>query len=223
MKKLAGIPVEPDYCGPVERFSRLTIVTHWMSALSFVLVLAAIWGREWIEEYALRVNLLGMHRQLGLVMLVLFVVRIVARKIYPKKPSGKPLSALQKMAVMLCHSALYTFLVAIPTLGWMLTNSHGTVVRFLGVIDLPSLVARNGDLEDTLVFFHEYCAYLMVGMVLVHMCAALWHHFVRKDHVLAAMVPFIGKTAPAPQTPSAPDRTVSDMPTFATETGNAPL
>ena len=188
---------------PVAHYARLTIVAHWMSALSFALVLGAIWAREWIEEYAMRVNLLGMHRQLGMVLLILWVVRITARKIYPKKPSGKPLSDLQKVAVFMCHSALYALLLAMPVLGWMLSNAHGAEVRMFGMFNLPHLVGRDSDLEDTLMTAHEYCAYLMVAMVTMHISAALWHHFVRRDHILAAMLPFIGAKTECKQTLSA--------------------
>jgi cytochrome b561 len=36
---------------------------------------------------------------------------------------------------------------------------------------------------------HELVAYLLVALVALHALAALFHHFVRRDNVLNAMLP----------------------------------
>jgi cytochrome b561 len=186
----------PTRSEPVQRFSRLQIAAHWMSALAMLILFAAMWAREYIEEYALRVNLFELHRQMGLAILTLFAVRLLAKKFCPKKkPSGPQMGKLEHFAAACSHLALYIMLFAMPVIGWIITNAHGHEVRFLRMFTLPALVGRNEDLEDTLQLVHEYGAYALMGLIGLHFAAGLFHHFVKKDHVLASMIPLIGETA----------------------------
>ncbi len=181
---------------PVQRYSRLTIATHWMSALAMAILFGCIWSREYIEEYALRVNLFEMHRQMGLAIFVLFFVRVAAKKFLPKKkPSGPQMGKLEHLAATCSHIALYIVLFVMPVVGWLITNAQGHAVHFMGSFTLPQLVGKDEDIEDVLLMVHEYGADLLVGMIGLHFAAALFHHFVKKDHVLASMVPLIGETA----------------------------
>ncbi len=181
---------------PVQRFSRLTIATHWMSALAMAILFACIWSREYIEEYALRVNLFELHRQMGLAILILFFVRLAAKKLCPKKkPSGPQMGKLEYLAGTCSHIALYIVLFVMPVVGWLITNAQGHAVHFMGSFTLPQLVGKDEDMEDVLLVVHEFGAYLLVGMIGLHFAAALFHHFVKKDHVLASMLPLIGETA----------------------------
>jgi len=184
---------------PVQRFSRLQITTHWMSALAMSILFGCMWAREYIEEYAQRVSLFEMHRQMGLVIFVLFFVRIAARFLCAKKkPSGPQMGRLEHLAATCSHIALYIVLFAMPLIGWLITNAQGHTVHFMGSFSLPSLVGKDEDIEDVLLTLHEYGANLLTLMIGLHFAAALFHHFVKKDHVLASMVPLIGESAVNP-------------------------
>lgn len=181
---------------PIQRFSRLQIATHWMSALAMFILFGCMWAREYIDEYARRVNLFEMHRQMGLAILTLFVVRLLAKKICPKKkPSGPQMGKWEHIAAACSHLALYVLLFAMPMVGWLITNAQGHDVHFMQTFTLPRLVGANEDLEDVLLVLHEYGANFLLGLIGLHFAAGLFHHFVKKDHVLAAMVPLIGETA----------------------------
>jgi hypothetical protein len=58
-----------------------------------------------------------------------------------------------------------------------------------GAVPMPSLVAPDPDVADALVDFHAWGAWALFALVGAHAGAALWHHFVRRDGVLAAMLP----------------------------------
>ena len=180
----------------VQRFSRLQIAAHWMSALAMLILFGAMWAREFIEEYVLRVNLFELHRQMGLAILILFVVRLMAKKFCPKKkPSGPQMSKLEHFAAACSHVALYLMLFVMPVIGWIITNAHGQQVHFLRMFTLPSVVGKDEELEDMLQLVHEYGAYVLMALIGVHIAAGLFHHFVKKDHVLASMIPQIGERA----------------------------
>ena len=161
-----------------------------------VILFVCIWSREYIEEYALRVNLFEMHRQMGLAIFVLFFVRLAARKFCPKKkPSGPQMGKLEHLAGTCSHIALYIVLFVMPVVGWLITNAQGHAVHFMGTFTLPQLVGKDEGIEDFLLVVHEYGANLLVGMIGLHFAAAMFHHVVKRDHVLASMIPLIGETA----------------------------
>ncbi|OYU92983.1 MAG: hypothetical protein CFE45_21600, partial [Burkholderiales bacterium PBB5] len=87
------------------------------------------------------------------------------------------------------HGALYGLLVAMPLLGWALCSAHATHLRLLGLLPLPDLVKPDPDLADRLSDWHAWGAWAMLALVVGHVAAALWHHWVKRDDVLASMLP----------------------------------
>jgi cytochrome b561 len=94
-----------------------------------------------------------------------------------------------RLAAKAGHAFLYLFLLALPLTGWLLTNAQGKAASFFGLFNLPMLVAKNRDLVDQLGDIHETGAWVFIALVGLHVGAALWHHFWRKDQVLRSMLP----------------------------------
>jgi cytochrome b561 len=63
-------------------------------------------------------------------------------------------------------------------------------VTLFGWFQFPALVAENKGLHETLEGVHEALFYAMLVVAVVHILAALYHHFVLKDGVLRRMLPF---------------------------------
>jgi cytochrome b561 len=61
----------------------------------------------------------------------------------------------------------------------------------MGLVPLPNLVPKDKALGDALRIVHVTLNSLLVGVLLVHVAAALRHHFVDRDTVLARMLPFV--------------------------------
>ncbi len=174
-----------------ERMSLLTIWSHWISVLTIIFALSAIWVRELMTEETVRASILGLHRQLGLIVLIFWSVRLIARRIHPKKHSGEPLTPILKLAAIGSHVFLYGLLLAMPLLGWAMTNAQGHTVQLFNLLPLPGLVAVDPDLADSLDDYHKWASWALMGMVVMHFLAAMWHHLVRRDHIFAAMMPLV--------------------------------
>ena len=180
----------------LRRKPALTIGAHWLSALAIVLAFTAVWLRELVEGDALRALILGLHRQLGLLVLLLWAVRLLLRWTHPARASGQPLPPLLHWAAAASHAVLYLVLLAMPVLGWAATNAQGHAVLWLNAVPLPTLVATDPDVADTLQEWHGWGGWTLGALVLSHLVAALWHHVVRRDHVLATMLPLVQPRAP---------------------------
>jgi cytochrome b561 len=170
---------------------RWTIALHWGSAALLLVAVAAILVHQRVEDTALRSVLMTLHRQAGLGVLLVLGWRLAlrARVGLADHSGGMPLA--MHLAAQAAHLALYAVLLAVPLLGWASCSAHGVPLRLFGVLPLPALVGDDPDLADTLSDWHLWAAWTMLGLVLAHVSAALWHHLVRRDGVLAAMLPLL--------------------------------
>ena len=89
-------------------------------------------------------------------------------------------------------------LFAIPLAGWATVSASPlNLPTFLfGVVPWPHLPFFDGAadrkaLAESLANVHEFLAFTMVGLLFLHIGAALKHHLIDRDDVLARMTPFI--------------------------------
>jgi polyisoprenoid-binding protein YceI len=104
--------------------------------------------------------------------------------------------AWQRMAAEATHVLLYLLMFAVPLSGWLMSSAKGFQTVWFGVLPLPDLLDKNKELGDLLKEVHEALNFGMAGLVLAHAGAALKHHFIDRDDVLARMLPFLAKTDP---------------------------
>jgi cytochrome b561 len=164
---------------------RKLVLVHWLTVLCLLGAATAILMRDEVSARAARQWLLEIHRHFGLFVLALFFVRLVVRARIGALPSPDT-SIIARIAAALVHTALYVLLLVQPLLGWALSNAEGKPVHLFG-LTLPALVAADEDRADTLQTWHANVAWLLLALIVLHILAALWHHFVRRDGLLRAM------------------------------------
>lgn len=167
----------------------LIVAVHWGSLVAILVSVGVMFARDAIEDTSMRQFLLQAHRQLGLVVLAVVWIRIMVRLTMKLADHSRGMSAFMRLAAQAAHVLLYGLLIGIPVVGWALTSAHDIPLFFLGVIHLPKLVAADSELADTLSDYHVWLAWGLLAAVAVHAAAALWHHFIRRDGVLVAMLP----------------------------------
>lgn len=177
-----------DMTAPAPARPRELVALHWLTVLCLVLAAAVILTRTRIDARPLRNGLLEVHRHLGLCVLVLVAARIALRLRFGRLPKLAQSNRTMRAAAGLTHAALYAAVLLLPLLGWMLSDAQGKRVRFLGAT-LPRLVEPDFDLADQLVVWHQDAAWALLVLALLHVSAALWHHFVLRDAVLRGMWP----------------------------------
>lgn len=163
-------------------------ILHWTSAGSVAAAFAFVLARELVEEPSWDRALLDLHRGIGLVVLVLTLMRLVHHMTEPM-PRATATDRHLRLAALGVHGALLGLLLVLPVLGWAATNATGKAVKLLGAVPLPMIAPYDRDLADLLVDFHAAGAWALALLVVAHAAAALWHHFVRRDGTLSAMLP----------------------------------
>lgn len=174
-------------------YTRIAQLLHWLLALSIVLSFS--FGLYMVELpfSPQRLKQYNWHKWAGMTILILSTVRLLWRLTHraPALPAALP--AWQRLASSGTHGLMYALFFAIPFAGWAYSNALGFPIVLYGVIETPNLVSRDPELAKTLKLVHQYLAYSLAALVSVHVLAALRHHFILKDGLLARMG--IGKSS----------------------------
>jgi cytochrome b561 len=139
----------------------------------------------------------SIHNSIGIAVLALALLRILWRVV--ETPPEMP-TTMQRYEIVLArtvHIAFYVLLFAIPLSGWALATADEQPLSFFGLFDIPQLrigaqlpVTGGALSEDQLEEIHEILFNVLLGLALLHMAAALKHHFFDHDGVLRSMLPW---------------------------------
>ena len=106
----------------------------------------------------------------------------------PPPPLPADIPAIQQFAAHVTHYLLYGLVVAQVFLGWIATAAYPAPVPIYGLFNLPSIWPVNRALSEQLLSVHKIVGIAIAVVAAMHIGAALFHHFVRKDRVLMRMV-----------------------------------
>lgn len=169
-------------------YSLVARVFHWLSAAA-VLSTIPLGVAMLNVEGPLQSRLYDLHRSCGALVLALTALRLAWRLTHTPPPLSSELPAWQRRAAQLVHGMLYLLLFATPLVGWAATSAYRAPISVFGLFQLPPLVAENRALSEKLFPVHTGLAMTLCAFLAVHIAAALYHHFVRKDGTLARMWP----------------------------------
>ena len=169
--------------------SRFPLFSRWLHWLMAVMVLSMLFlGIGMAASVSDRYRLLvAIHRPLGLAVLVLVAVRLVNRLLHPPPPLPETLPRWQRVAAEASHVVLYALMFIMPLLGWGMLSAARYPIVIFGSVQLPPILPHDPALHALLRQLHTDCAYLLFGVVLAHLGAALLHGLIRRDGVFESM------------------------------------
>ncbi|MEM7215371.1 MAG: cytochrome b [Pseudomonadota bacterium] len=161
---------------------------HWLMAalMLYVIVVGILMGNGFKvgKHY-------DYHRATGFLLMMLVIVRLlIYRFTAPPSPLPDSISSVQKRIAEGVHFLLYAALIIQPFLGWYATNAWGVkkIPFFFKGWHLPRIVEKDRELGNFLLEIHHYLGLFIAALVVMHIGAALMHHFVKKDDVLIRML-----------------------------------
>jgi cytochrome b561 len=173
----------------VDSYSGIAKLLHWIIALSVLIMvpIGLIMGR--IASGDVQNLLYHLHRSFGVLVLALMLVRLLYRVVNSAPPPEPTLTGLQRAVSHLVHLALYALIIAQGLIGWVATSAYGADIWVFGLFIMPNLVAKDQSLAEPLFAVHDVLGFVVAGLLAMHIGAALFHHFIRKDGVLRRMLP----------------------------------
>jgi len=171
------------------RYTGTAVALHWLTACLIVFGFAV---GLWMTDLAfgpLKLKWYAYHKWIGITVFLLVALRLAWRWRHPPPPAA-PMPDWQRRAAAATHILLYALMFLIPLSGWTYSSATGVSVVYLGLFPLPDLVPKDKILAAVLKALHGTLNYTLLALVIVHAGAALWHHLVERDGVLARMLPF---------------------------------
>lgn len=173
----------------VESYGPVARGLHWAIGLLLISqVLGGIYAFEFMERSADRSALIGVHKALGVILLLLVLVRL-AWRLYdaaPALPAALP-ERLKQFARM-GHGALYAFMVLLPISGVLIGAYADRPTDVFGLFVIPAFFEANEPMHELFEGAHKYGGWAFGVFVLGHIALALWHKFMRKDGVAERML-----------------------------------
>jgi cytochrome b561 len=171
----------------VLRYSPPAIVLHWLVAL---LILVAFPLGLYMVELPLspdKLRLYSYHKWIGITLLMLAALRVAWRLAHTPPPLPAGIAAWQRRAGEIVHGLLYLLMIAIPLSGWLMSSAKGFQTVWFGVLPLPDLIGKDRALGDLLTGVHKTLNFTLLALVVVHVGAALQHHFIERQPFLQRM------------------------------------
>lgn len=171
------------------RYGIVAQALHWLIAALIVTMFGLGWYMSGLPLGQRKFDLYQLHKSLGITILMLAVVRLLWRLINPAPPLPAHLQPWERTAAHVNHALLYAMLFVQPMIGFLQSNAANFPVVWWGVIRLPAVLGTDEALAEALVEVHEWGSRVILVLVLLHVGAALRHHFILKDDVLRRMLP----------------------------------
>jgi cytochrome b561 len=180
--------------GAAHRYALVQRLLHWLIALLVVVLLAAglllgnLGFEGLVETFGKDTTnaLYQYHKTFGVLLLGLMVLRLALRLTLGAPAYARPLAPWQQAASRTVHGLFYALLFLMPVLGWLGTAAGGYPVQFFEW-NLPGLIGKDPKLSETLFELHGLVGFILLGLILVHVAAALTHWLKWRDGVMERM------------------------------------
>lgn len=161
---------------------------HWTMAI--LLLAQWILGRigSGMARSPGKLELLSWHKSLGITLLALVLLRLAWRALNPTPAAPAGEAPWARWAARASHALLYLLMIGLPISGWLLSSAENLPFRWFWLFSVPDLAGPDERLAETAEEWHEWLATGLALLVILHVLAALRHHFIEKTNVLRRML-----------------------------------
>jgi cytochrome b561 len=175
-----------------DRYGAVGVLLHWSMGILIVALAGLGLYMVTLPDAGFnlkKITLLLYHKEFGMLVLALAVLRLAWRMSNVIPQATKHLPDWQKIAARFVHLSFYALMFALPITGWLMSSAAGFPVSFLKLFTLPDLISKNEYLFQRFIEIHKWLGYALIFFLLIHSGAALRHHFIFKDDTLRKMLP----------------------------------
>ncbi|NKB47214.1 MAG: cytochrome b [Legionellales bacterium] len=174
----------------LDRYGSISQGFHWLVAFLVIGMLIGGFFMGSIANDAVRAQVYMLHKSTGLVVLFLMGLRIlwVLGNVKPTTPPNTPL--WERIAEHSVHGLLYLTLLGMPLSGWIMStaaNKSPTLYQWF-TLPFPGIPVSE-TLAKIANSIHLTLAWIVIGLLIIHIAAAIKHHWMDQDNVLRRMLP----------------------------------
>jgi cytochrome b561 len=162
---------------------------HWVLGIAIIGMIAFGW---WMNHIPLRPDRLfyrSIHADIGYVVLLLTVLRMIWRGVNPTPALPEDTSRWQRIAARVSHGSLYGITILVAMLGWAHSGAHEpNYSDWFGLFHVAQITSPDKAAARAYEDRHIFFAYVLLVLIVIHLAAVAWHHFVRRDRVAVRMI-----------------------------------
>ena len=174
----------PDGIDPLTRYNSTARALHAIIAVLVIVNLALGLLNDPLED---TIQVIPLHKSIGFTVLALTIVRIVWWFTWRTPDYNPLLKRFDLVVAKFVHGVFYALLLVIPMTGWIFSSAGKYPLAWFGLA-IPKFALTKADpIVGLAKEGHEILGFTMLALVLIHVAAALRHHFILKDGVLRRM------------------------------------
>lgn len=167
-------------------YDTITRLLHWVIALLLIGLISIGWYMMSIEDQPNSGWYFNLHKSFGLIAAILIFFRLVWR--FSHKPAPLPSSVPHWQTIVSrgIHLLLYFCMLIMPITGFIGASFSKHGIIFFGV-ELPNWVNQSHAISKQFFEVHEVVAWILVGLIALHILAAIKHLVINRDKVFQRM------------------------------------
>lgn len=187
----------------VQRYGVIAIALHWLIALAIIANIGlGLYFNDLPDSDADKFMLTQLHKSIGLSVLALSVLRVLWRLVHRAPPLPESMNPALRATARTTQFLLYFLMLAIPLSGWALVSASPLELPtlYFGWFTWPHIPpladltrAQKVPLDQDITTVHVTLAWSAIVLIPLHIAGALYHQFIRRDDVLARMLPGLSR------------------------------
>ena len=167
------------------RYDIVARLLHWLVVALVATQFVIGWTMPGVHRDTRPDGEIAWHLGVGTALLAAMACRLLWRATHRPPPDEQP--PLLRTVATLTHGTLYALLFAVPLLGWINASSRSWDITLLGFIRLHALSPPGSPFGHAMGDVHGVLAWVLFGLICLHVVAALYHRFALNDRVLQRM------------------------------------
>ena len=169
-------------------YGLVQIGLHWTTAILVAILLPlGLWmtGLDYYDPWYRKGP--DLHRSIGVLLGLVMLARIAWRLFNPQpQPLSSP--AWEKRLAQVAHRLLYLLPLLLVISGYLISTADGRPVDVFGWFELPATLQGIEGQADIAGDVHFVLAMSLLTLIVLHLLAALRHHYLIKDDTLCRML-----------------------------------
>lgn len=166
-----------------------SIILHWLVALIVVGLFASGFWMVDLSYYSSWYKTAPFwHKSVGVLLFLLMGYRVLWRLLNGTVAAVATHSQTERRLSHWVHISFYLLIFLIMCSGYLISTADGRSIEVFGLFDLPSVGQLFAEQSDRAGLVHQYAAYALISLAVLHAMAAIKHHIFDKDDTLKRML-----------------------------------
>jgi|TARA_B110000240_G_scaffold193697_1_gene239970 cytochrome b561 len=160
---------------------------HWFMAIAIIFMFGL--GVTMINTRLspIKLEMFMVHKSIGILILAMVTLRIIWRLMNSAPRPSPSIKKTQRRIALAGQLLMYVLMVCIPISGWVINSAANFPLQWFGLFEIPPITQPSLDTEVFAKTAHLVLVCTLATMVVIHITAALHHHFIQKNDVLRRM------------------------------------